>query len=693
MAIGPVARCPGRAPHHVPPPLTPWQSPQKGGASVGRQPLSSFSGLLLSSKQGDKNEVEKGREKMSRYPSTRHLGRATRSSLAVLLIWTLPALAGADLVLWNRLGSDQEITASEVGQDCSVVGTQHTYEPVQHGDGYVRTAIGLNRVQCPGSVLHSLNERGTIELWITPKVPNPVAFQFGLWGLIGDNGADVMLRGNVWLDWGDGTTGLGLFGGIRFDGSIAQTPNEPVQFVATPGVPFHTAIVWDIDGIDGTSDTVRVYRDDGIVGATSTPWNPSGTDFLDEFDLGQAGDAQGFDKFVSDNLKVWDFAKTDFSDRFLEGGFVASVTPTQPAPAEGSQLASCVHLDLTGSGKALGSYGATLTWDPAVLQFVNWSGGDAPFDAPVVNTDDVATGSLAFADANATGALDRVFVLCAEFDAVGAAGTSTTLDLELTSVFEASTFENLLPTFTSLDPTIDVVTECTVGDVNGDLAINSGDALIILANEISLPIPADAEARILARCGDANGDGASNSIDANVILTFEVGLPINPAFPLGSSNQSFESCPACGTESLCIEQEPEAQFILSGAMLRPVRPRAGEAFTAEVLVDLRDTGRLLGSYGATLDWDPERVEFLAFGGGRTDAFSSPMVNTNAVSSGRLSFADADPVGAGGRVGTLRVRLRALENLDDPSGVVELSYSSMGGIGPDFEDLLPLLRIR
>lgn len=242
--------------------------------------------------------------------------------VTALVGFVFAAGVSATPVLWNRLGSDQEVLNSEIGPNGTLLGTDYAYEPGQHGNGYVRTSnLHGEAVQFPGSVLHDLSSRGTVELWINPKVPNPVPFQYGFFALVGrpvsgptapDN------RGNVYLFWGDGVTGQGFYGGIRFDGLHARTPDEATQFVAVPGVPVHAAISWDIDGIDGSADTVRVYRDGALVGATSDLWNPAGMDLEDSFLLGSSPDAGGFDKWVSDNIKVWDFAETNFSHRFDE---------------------------------------------------------------------------------------------------------------------------------------------------------------------------------------------------------------------------------------------------------------------------------------------------------------------------------------------------------------------------------------
>jgi hypothetical protein len=247
-----------------------------------------------------------------------------RAGLLLYILVTLitgQSAHAAGVVLWNKLGSDSEVLNSEIGPGGTIVGTQYAYEPAEYDNGYVRKATGNNYVQFPASVIHNLSYRGTIDLWINPKVPHPVAFQYGAFGLVNPlvSGPTVPNnRGNVYLYWGDTVTGTGLYGGVRFDEAWAETPSEPSQFVAAVGVPFHAAIAWDIDGIDGTSDTVRVYRDGVAVGSTTDLWNPNGTQLEDRFWIGTGPDAQGFDKYIADNIVVWDFAKTDFSHRFRE---------------------------------------------------------------------------------------------------------------------------------------------------------------------------------------------------------------------------------------------------------------------------------------------------------------------------------------------------------------------------------------
>lgn len=258
-------------------------------------------------------------------PSCLALFRRLALVLPALFAVLATSNVAGELVFWNKLGSNAELTHSAVGPGGWVVNSGEAYEPAKFDGGFLRKQPGgYATAKFPGSVLHPLRERGTIELWIVPKVPNPVPYQYGIWALVGGPAAEngSASRGNVYLLWGDGVTGRGFFGGVQFDGMQARTPNEAQQFVATPGVPIHAAICWDINGIGGSADRVRVYRDGVIVGATSAAWNPSGTVYQDRFETGGAADSQSHDKYIVDNLKVWNVAKTDFSDRFGERGLV-----------------------------------------------------------------------------------------------------------------------------------------------------------------------------------------------------------------------------------------------------------------------------------------------------------------------------------------------------------------------------------
>ncbi len=80
-----------------------------------------------------------------------------------------------------------------------------------------------------------------------------------------------------------------------------------------------------------------------------------------------------------------------------------------------------------------------------------------------------------------------------------------------------------------------------LGDVNGDAAVNSTDALIVLSGDVGIPITQFCP----ARCGDVNGDGLVNSTDALILLSYDVGMSV--PFALGSAGcpASVTPCPGC----------------------------------------------------------------------------------------------------------------------------------------------------
>ncbi len=120
-------------------------------------------------------------------------------------------------------------------------------------------------------------------------------------------------------------------------------------------------------------------------------------------------------------------------------------TPVDSTSETGEQKTIEIVVDVGGSGKTLGGYGGSLSWDPSVLQFVSHSGGDAPFDAPIVNTGNVATGLLTYADASTLGAQGSVRLLDVTFDVLGEPPATSQLDLEFSSLFGAGDFEDLMP--------------------------------------------------------------------------------------------------------------------------------------------------------------------------------------------------------------------------------------------------------
>ncbi|MBI5865698.1 MAG: hypothetical protein HZB38_14555 [Planctomycetes bacterium] len=86
---------------------------------------------------------------------------------------------------------------------------------------------------------------------------------------------------------------------------------------------FHFAFVWDVAGIGGTPDTMRLYVNGALEATTNEAW-----DYTIPFErylyVGSPPNCDPWDhvhnavKGVTDNVEIWNYAKTTFDDRFVE---------------------------------------------------------------------------------------------------------------------------------------------------------------------------------------------------------------------------------------------------------------------------------------------------------------------------------------------------------------------------------------
>ncbi len=231
------------------------------------------------------------------------------------------------LVLWNRLGSIAEITSSEVGLAGSTdpsVGAANFTAGV-FGDAYVADhTVKSPLVTFPKAVIPI--QAGTIELWgklINPPGnlawgANPFFFHISDGTYAGYalhlNGNDGAGNGGLCGGAGHGTaTGTGWYGSWTY---------EQVLSVGQAEEWHHYALVWNQDGIPGVADgrkKIAVFLDGQL---ESGRWYEPDPDFvpLNGGELGLIFNqhlSQG--SVAVDNLKIWGFAKTDFSDRYDEG--------------------------------------------------------------------------------------------------------------------------------------------------------------------------------------------------------------------------------------------------------------------------------------------------------------------------------------------------------------------------------------
>ena len=138
------------------------------------------------------------------------------------------------------------------------------------------------------------------------------------------------------------------------------------------------------------------------------------------------------------------------------GNATSSVVPSNATPDVGEQITAIISIDVTGvvpPNNALGSFTATLDWNPAVLEYDGNSGILAGFSG-AINETQISSGRLVFNGVNMTGSTGSFAVLEVTFD-VGGSGSSE-LNLEFSAMSSAYTFKNLLPLLTVYDGSVQV---------------------------------------------------------------------------------------------------------------------------------------------------------------------------------------------------------------------------------------------
>jgi len=220
----------------------------------------------------------------------------------------------------------------------------------------------------------------------------------------------------------------------------------------------------------------------------------------------------------------------------VAGNVASAATPSDDTLTTGESVVVTINVDMSeveAPYDVLGSFTASLAWNPAVLAFDSYSGPLAGFTG-AVNTANVGSGQIVFNGANFNGATGNIVTFQVTLHAIGA-GTSD-LDLEYSAIAALADFANLLPLLIISDGQV-TVSPGTLGDINGDGDVNSSDALLVLSADAGM----NTSQFCPMNCGDVNGDGLVNSSDALLMLSYDVGLSV--PFPLGTG-----ACPASITQ-------------------------------------------------------------------------------------------------------------------------------------------------
>ncbi len=298
-------------------------------------------------------------------------------------------------IFWNRLGSVDEVLNSETGPNIQLTSYLYAdwqeakFEPAKFDNGlFVNHDInhgwsndGANFFAIDTTQMALTPERGTIEFWFKFRY-DAATINHAYFLLSGDqfvahrtdcNYFTDTLIAIAWYGWDYGTWGKRFSFGLGNDPDWSREVHTP-DFSAGPGGSLafndgdlmHFAAVWDVNGIAGSSDTMRLYINGNVEASGTETW-PVTSPFDRYLWIGSAPNCNSWDHFynavkgITDNLMIWNYAKTDFSDRFEEGFNQPPV-----ADAGGSYTVpegSGITLDGTGSSDPDPGDTLTYAWD------------------------------------------------------------------------------------------------------------------------------------------------------------------------------------------------------------------------------------------------------------------------------------------------------------------------------------------
>lgn len=255
------------------------------------------------------------------------------------------------ILLWNKLGSINEVQRSEVGPNGEIIGDV-LFEQGQHGNGFrseQRTGdpdIPDNFVRFP---LPKLNSKGTIQFWYHPdwmdyRVGHVVTLiEYG----IPENSNSVVLTFgfNDWQNRG----GIIIRDNLNDAVGGYYFPDSEPQWSTTE--PIHIAYTWDASANKKFTFYINGQAvDKGYFGYGNPPtflWNFNEMPYLAVGCRMYSGDwyrhnwEPNIDGII-DNLVVLDYAKTDFSDRFQEA-------PTEYRPTDKVQCGNSGWMNYYGA--------------------------------------------------------------------------------------------------------------------------------------------------------------------------------------------------------------------------------------------------------------------------------------------------------------------------------------------------------
>ena len=229
------------------------------------------------------------------------------------------------LVLWNRLGSESDVKNSRVGPGGKL--NAGRFVPGRFGPGIELTMQEQFGVTFPSEIVPA--SAGCIEFW-AKLMDFPQALPAGETpGLVGVSDKENATGSMLYFNGNDGAANGGLCARLGTIGSAGTAQFGSWTYARALGTDavgdwHHYALAWNPAGIPGVADGTRcvaVFVDGRLnTGSWNGPVVPPGPLTLPNGGrfglLCPKGMSTG--RIAFDNLKIWNYAKTDFSDRTEE---------------------------------------------------------------------------------------------------------------------------------------------------------------------------------------------------------------------------------------------------------------------------------------------------------------------------------------------------------------------------------------
>jgi len=161
------------------------------------------------------------------------------------------------------------------------------------------------------------NTQGTVEIFLKKRMQRAIPFETPLpaiFGVIPYSSGPMGFGRALEAYWSDGYTGNGgLQFGVNDSNGIAHFCND----LGWDDVPMnrfvHVAFVWDLNGIDGSADKLRIYREGKVVCSNADAFDALKPDDAPVPVLGNhAYSRLTHPALIADEIYVWDQAITKF---------------------------------------------------------------------------------------------------------------------------------------------------------------------------------------------------------------------------------------------------------------------------------------------------------------------------------------------------------------------------------------------